>query len=170
MTTVIFPSNHPDFNSRQIFCSPSLNQHHIMLLKCVSFPRNECNQLFSITQTNSTALPICRVRLFGFSDNSLQNDALHLRPATHGTTWSRFLFHRALSDYLVHGSAAHRRRVYLPATLTVEVSNCSPFRARRLECPNWCHVHPKRTRTKKSTPANHSFSALKVAWGRGGLA
>lgn len=101
--TVIFSSNHFEFDSRQVLSPATLHQHHVVLLQVVSFSRDEDHSLLAVRQPHSRTLPVCGVGLLGLSDHGLQDDGLQLGPAKRGAHGRSGRFGLSLTVHLVEG-------------------------------------------------------------------
>ncbi len=106
MCTVIFASDHFEFDSRKVLSPPPLHQHHIVLLQIVSLPRDEGNSLLPVRQAHSSALPVCRVWLLWLSDHGLQDHRLQLGTAECGADGVGWQFGLPLAVHLVE--SGHR--------------------------------------------------------------
>lgn len=103
MSTVIFSSDHFEFDAGQVLRPPALHQHHVVLLQVVSLAGDEHHRLLPVGQTHSRALPVGRVGLLGLSDHGLQDHALQLGTAERGADRLGRWFGLPLAVHLVEG-------------------------------------------------------------------
>lgn len=103
MGTVIFASDHFEFDSGQILSPPALHQHHVVLLQVVSLPGDERHRLLPVREAHLSALPVGRVGLLGFPDHGLQDHRLQLGTAERGADSFRRRFGFPLPVHLVEG-------------------------------------------------------------------
>lgn len=92
MSAVIFASDHSQFDPGEVLGPPALNQNYVVLLQVVSLPRDERHHFLAVGQPHLSTSPVGRVGLPGFLNQRLEDDALDLRAAKHGTHgwWPRF--------------------------------------------------------------------------------
>lgn len=112
MSTVVFPSDHSDFDAWQVLSPPTLNQDHVVLLQVVTLTWNKGHRFLSVRQTHPRTLPVCRVGLLGLSDHGLQNHCFQLGAAKGGSNRFRWWFGLSLAVHLVksgHSPGEDRR-------------------------------------------------------------
>jgi len=73
--TVVFAAHNANTYSDQIFRPLRLDQNGAMLLEVVALARNESDALLSVGEPYEDALPVGRIWLFGFLNQSFQNDS-----------------------------------------------------------------------------------------------
>lgn len=81
MSTVIFPSDHSEFNAREILRLAPLQEHHVVLLQIVSLARDKHHNLLAVGQPHTGALAVGRIGLLRFTNYGSQHHCLQLRPA-----------------------------------------------------------------------------------------
>ncbi len=107
VSAVINATDHFVLHTWQVLFLPSLYQNHMVLLQVVSLPWYPCRNLPPGAQPDTHTLPICRVRLLGFSNDHFENNPFQLRSPFHGIFLSHVssLFRRSLVHSLQAGHA-----------------------------------------------------------------